>query len=103
MRHRLKKFPSVHALVGKWEKLERQYESENVMIPCKFFPQKSRRIAMFAPSQDSPLSLDCKVNCHENHDKVVGTFEFQLATTSDVHELDQIEATIEKIGQEFKR
>jgi len=71
---------------------------------------------MFAPSQDTPLSLDCKVslqnphNNQENRDShgehrytVVGMFEFQLATSFDAHELDQIEAAIEKVGQEFKR
>jgi hypothetical protein len=59
--------------------------------------------------------LDCKVRLHENdnsqkngdlqehHYSVAGTFQFQLATTLDVHELDQIEAAIEKVGQELKR
>jgi len=74
---------------------------------------------MFAPSQDTRITLDCKVSLQENdnsqnrilqnfdsqerHFTVAGTFEFQLATSFDTHELDQIEAAIEKIGQEFKR
>jgi len=50
---------------------------------------------MFASCQDTPLSLDCTVTCQENRYSLAGTFEFQLTTTFDAHELDQIEAAIE--------
>ena len=58
---------------------------------------------MVAQKQDTPLTLDCKVECRENHYSAVGTFQIQLSPTFDVHELDQIEVEIEKAGQEFKR
>ena len=70
---------------------------------------------MFTPSQDSRITWDSQAslqnphnsqkNCDSqaNHDTVAGTFQFQLAATFDAHEWDQIEAEVEKIGQEFKR
>ena len=58
---------------------------------------------MFAPSQNTPLSLDCKVTRQDNSYTLVGTFQCHVGTTFDAHELDQIEAEIETIGQEFKR
>ena len=58
---------------------------------------------MVAQKQDTALTLDCKVECRENHYFAVGTFQIQISTTFDIHELDQIEAEIEQAGQEFKR
>ena len=58
---------------------------------------------MVAQKQDTPLIRDCKVECRENHYSAVGTFQIQISTTFDIHELDQIESEIEKAGQEFKR
>ena len=64
---------------------------------------------MVAQKQDTALIRDCKVECRENpeiaeHQYVVtGTFQIQISSTFDVHELDQIESEIEQAGQEFKR
>ena len=69
---------------------------------------------MVAHKQNTALTLDCKVERRENPENaanpyaenqyvVTGTFQIQLSTTFDVHELDQIEAEIEQVGQEFKR
>ena len=64
---------------------------------------------MFTHSQGSRITLDCQVECRENHelpendDTLSGTFQFHIGTSLDAHELDQIEAEIEKIDQEFKR
>jgi len=64
---------------------------------------------MFAQSQDTRITLNCKVeyqenhDLHENHYTLAGTFQCHIGTSFGVHELDQIEAEIEKIGQEFKR
>ena len=58
---------------------------------------------MFAPGQNTPLSLDCKVTRQDNAYTLVGTFQCHVGTTFDAHELDQNEAEIETIGQEFKR
>jgi hypothetical protein len=58
---------------------------------------------MVAQKQDTALTLDCKVECREKHYFAVGTFQIPISSTFDVHELDQIEAEIEIIGQEFKR
>ena len=57
---------------------------------------------MVAQKQDTALIRDCKVECWENHYSAVGTFQIQISTTFDIHELDQIESEIEKAGQEFK-
>ena len=58
---------------------------------------------MTAPKQDTPLRLGCKVECRKNQYSVSGTFPCQRSSPFDVHELDQIEAEVEKIGQKFKR
>ncbi|MCL2348841.1 MAG: hypothetical protein FWC50_11360 [Planctomycetaceae bacterium] len=64
---------------------------------------------MIAPSQDTRITLDCKVECqenrdlHANHYTLAGTFQCHVGTSFDAYELDQIEAEIEKLGQEFKR
>ena len=58
---------------------------------------------MVAQKQDTALIRDCKVECQKNHYSTVGTFQIQISPTFDIHELDQIEAEIEQVGQEFKR
>ena len=70
---------------------------------------------MFASGQATAITLDCQVslqnphNGPENGDSqanryiVSGTFQCHVGTMFDAHELDQIEAEIETIGQEFKR
>ena len=51
---------------------------------------------MDTPQLDTALKLECKVECRKNHYSAVGTFQNQLSPSFDVHELDQIEAEIEK-------
>ena len=51
------------------------------MIPWKFLQRKSRRIAMFAPSQDTRITLDCKVSLHENQEDCEVRRETQNALT----------------------
>ena len=58
---------------------------------------------MTAPQQGTPIRLSCKVECQKNQYSVDGTFQCSLFSPFDVHELDQIESEIEKIGQAFKR
>ena len=70
---------------------------------------------MFASGQATAITLDCQVSLqnpcnnrenrdlHENYDTLAGTFQSPVGTPFDAHELDQIEAAIEKHGQEFKR
>jgi len=58
---------------------------------------------MIAQKKDNPVSINCKVECQENHYSIVGTFQCRLHSSFDGLELDQIEAEVERIGQEFKR
>jgi len=58
---------------------------------------------MVAQKQDTPVIVDCKVECRENHYSVVGTFQIPISVAFDAHELDHIEAKIEQAGQALKR
>lgn len=58
---------------------------------------------MAAQNEDSRVTVDCKVENQENRYFVAGTFQTRLVIDPNANELDQIEAEIKLIGQEFKR
>jgi len=58
---------------------------------------------MFAQKQDTPIIVDCKVECRENHYSVAGTFQCLISVSPGGHKLDQIESECEQAGQTLKR
>lgn len=58
---------------------------------------------MPAQKQNKLINLDCKVVSQNNQYILAGTFQGRLVVDPALNELDQIEAEIEALGQEFKR